>query len=138
MNLTKSHKAYFKAAKAMRDLSDYKKYQIGCVAIYKHKIISSGCNTNKTNPLQKHFNSYRFNAETPATAHAELLCLLPLMNRKDIDFSNISLYIYRELKSGKPALAKPCASCEAFIRSLGIKHIYYTGNNSYIHEELIY
>ena len=138
MKLTKSHRAYFKAAKAISELSDFPRVKIGCCAVYKHKIISSGCNSTKTNPTQKRLNVYRFDADTPATIHAELSCLLPLINRKDIDFSNVSLYIYREFKSGELALAKPCASCEALIRSLGIRNIYYTGSQRYISEEIIY
>ena len=138
MELSKSHRAYFKAAKAISELSDFPRFKIGCCAVYKHKIISSGCNSTKTNPTQKRLNLYRFDADTPATIHAELSCLLPLINRKDIDFGNVSLYIYREYKSGDLALARPCASCEALIRSLGIRNIYYTGNQSYIKEEIIY
>ncbi len=138
MKLTKSHRAYFKTAKAIAELSDFPKVNIGCCAVYKHKIISSGCNSMKTNPTQKRLNAYRFDADTPATIHAELSCLLPLINRKDIDFRDVSLYIYREFKSGELALAKPCASCEALIRSLGIRSIYYTGSQSYISEEIIY
>lgn len=138
MQLTKSHRAYFKAAKAMSEMSNFKNQHIGAVAVYKHKIISSGTNSNKTNPIQKRFNIHRFSVDTPHTVHAELACLLPLINRKDINFSDVSLYIYREHKSGDLALARPCASCEALIRSLGIRSIYYTGNQSYISEEIIY
>ena len=138
MKLTKSHRAYFKTAKAIAELSDFPKVKIGCCAVYKHKIVSSGCNSTKTNPAQKRWNIYRFNADTPATIHAELSCLLPLINRGDIDFSDVSLYIYREYKNGEPALSKPCPSCMALIRELGIRKLFYTGDNSYINEELIY
>ena len=138
MNLTKSHKAYFKAAKAVSELSDFKQQHIGCIAVAKHKIISSGYNSCKTNPMQKRLNTHRFNADTPATIHSELACLLPLINRKDVDFGNVSLYIYREYKNGNPALARPCASCMALLKELGIRHIYYTGDGSYINEEIIY
>lgn len=138
MQLSKSHRAYFKAAKAMSELSDFKQHHIGAVAVSKHKIISSGYNSNKTNPTQKRFNIHRFDVDSRHTIHAELSCLLPLLNRKDINFSDVSLYIYRKHKSGELALARPCAACEALIRSLGIRNIYYTGNNSYINEEFIY
>lgn len=138
MNPTKSHRAYFKAAKAISELSDFPRVKIGCCAVYKHKIISSGCNSMKTNPTQKRLNVHRFDVDTPHTIHAELACLLPLINRKDINFSDVSLYIYREFKSGELALARPCASCEALIRSLGVRNIYYTGNQSYVSEEIIY
>lgn len=138
MKLTKSHRAYFKAAKSMSELSDFRQQHIGAVAVLGHKIVSSGYNSYKTNPIQKRFNIHRFNADTPATLHAELSCLLPLINRKDIDFNNVSLYVYREYKNGDLAMARPCASCMALLRSLGVRNIYYTGNNSYISEEIIY
>lgn len=138
MDITKSHRAYFKAAKAVSELSDFKQYHIGAVAVYGHKIISSGYNSYKTNPMQKRLNIYRFEADTPATVHSELACLLPLMNRKDINFSDVSLYIYREYKNGTLAMSRPCASCMALLRNLGIRHIYYTGDGSYINEEIIY
>lgn len=138
MELSKSHKAYFKTAKAMAELSDFPRVQIGCCAVYKHKIISSGCNSLKTNPTQKRLNIHRFSVDTPHTVHAELACLLPLINRKDIDFSNVSLYIYREYKNKTPATSRPCPSCMALIRQLGIRKLYYTGDSSYINEEIIY
>lgn len=138
MELSKSHRAYFKAAKAMAEMSNFKQHHIGAVAVCGHKIISSGYNSNKTNPIQKRLNIHRFDVDTNHTVHAELACLLPLINRKDINFSDVSLYIYREYKNGSPALSKPCPSCMALIRQLGIKKLYYSGDNSYINEELVY
>ena len=134
MTLTKSRKAYFKAAKAMAELSDFKQFHIGCVAVYKHKIISSGYNSNRTNPKQKSLNRYRFDCDTRHTAHAELNCLLSLIYRRDIDFKNVELYIYREHKNGEPALARPCAGCQALLKELGIRSIYYTNDGGYSHE----
>lgn len=138
MYLTKSHKTYFKAAKAISELSDFPRVSVGCVVVYKHKIISSGYNSNKTNPTQKRLNIHRFDVDTPATIHAEVAALLPLINRKDINFNDVSLYVYREYKNGDPALSKPCLSCMALIRQLGIRKLYYSGDNSFINEELIY
>lgn len=138
MRLSKTHRAYFEAAKSVAQLSDFPRINVGAVAVYKHRIISSGYNSNKTNPVQKRFNAYRFSAESPACLHAEIACLLPLLNRKDINFRDVSLYVYREYKSGQLAIAKPCASCNALIRSLGIKHVYYTGDQSYVYERNIY
>lgn len=138
MVLTKKHRAYFKAAKAVSELSDFNKVHIGAVAVCNHRIISSACNSLKTNPLQKRYNKYRFTAdEGKHTLHAEVACLLPLISQ-DIDFNRVSLYIYRQHKNGNPALAKPCPSCMALIRDLGIKNIYYTGNNSFVQEDLVY
>ena len=141
MTITKSHKAYFEAARAVAQLSDFPKVKIGCVAVSGHHLISSGCNSTRTDTLQKKYNKYRFTEDDSRTMHcqhAELACLKPLMGRKDIDFKNVELYIFRRYKNGDLALARPCPSCMALIRSLGIRHLYYTGSNIYINEELIY
>ena len=138
MRLSKSHRAYFEAAKAISKLSDFPRVKIGCVAAYKHRIVSSGCNSIKTDTLQKKYNIYRFTEEAKHCQHAELACLKPLMTRKDIDFKNVELYIYREYQNGDLGMCRPCPSCLALIRSLKIRYIYYTGCNSYINEELIY
>ena len=122
----------------MAKLSDFPRVKIGCVAVYKHRIVSSGCNSIKTDTLQKKYNIYRFTEEAKHCQHAELACLKPLIVRKDIDFKNVELYIYREYKNGDLGMCRPCPSCLALIRSLGIRYIYYTGDNSYINEELIY
>ena len=135
---SKSHRAYFKAAKAMSKLSDYKQ-KIGCVVVYKHRIISSGFNHHKTNPLQKKYNKYRFDEDTGFhSVHAETDALLPLIGKKDIDFSHVSIYLYRQYKNGELAPSRCCESCMALVRSLGIRHLYYTNYNSYVGEELIY
>ena len=138
MKLSKSHKTYFKAARAISELSDYKQHHLGCVAIYRHKIISSGFNSNKTNPVQKRLNICRFTEETPHTLHSEVSCLLPLISRGDIDFSCVQLYIWRNHTDGTPALARPCKSCMQLIKELGIRHVYYTNEGGYSHEEIIY
>lgn len=138
MKLTKSHRAYFNAAKAVSELSDFKQHHIGCVAVYSHKIISSGCNSNRTNPNQKRLNMYRFTEETPHTEHAELSCLLPIINKRDVDFSRVKLYIWRNHADGSLGLARPCKSCMHLIQELGIRNIYYTNDDSYSHEEILY
>ena len=138
MRLTKAHKAYFEAAHSVAQLADFPRIKIGAVAVYKHRIISSGCNSLKTAPLQKKYNIYRFAEDTPHSLHAELSCLKPLIGRHDIDFKNVELYIYRSIKGNELALARPCPSCMKLITELGIRHIYYTNNGGFSHEELLY
>ena len=137
MKLTKKKKTYFAAAKAIAQLSDFPRIKIGAVAVYGHHIISSGFNMRKTCTLQKQYNIYRFSEDTPHCLHAEIACLKPLIKRKDVDFKNIELYIYREYKNGELALARPCDSCFKLIRDLGIRHIYFTNNGGFSHEEIL-
>lgn len=137
MRLTKTRRAYFEVARAVSQLGDFPKAKIGAVAVYKHRIISSGCNSRKTAPLQKQYNAFRFTEDTPASIHAEIACLKSLIGRKDIDFKHVDLYVYREYKTGELAPARPCESCMALIRKLGIKSIYYTNFQGYSHEEIL-
>lgn len=138
MYLTRRHKAYFDAAYAVSKLSDFPRVKIGCVAVYKHRIISSGYNQTKTHPLQKRVNKYRFDADTNHTIHSEIDCLSQLIGRCDVDFKDVSLYICRTLSDGSLGMCRPCAGCMALIKELGIRHIYYTTEDSYVYEELIY
>ena len=137
VELTKKNKTYFNIAKEVSQLSDFPRVQIGACAVYKHKVISTGCNSQRTSPLQKKYNQYRFKVDTPHTCHAEISCLKPLIGRKDIDFKNIDLYIYREYKNNELALARPCASCMKLITELGIRNIYYTNLGGFSHEEIL-
>lgn len=137
MQLTKKDKTYFNIAKEVSKLSDFPRVQIGACAVYKHKVISTGCNSQRTSPLQKKYNQYRFSVETPHTCHAETSCLKPLIGRNDIDFKNVELYIYREYHNNELALSRPCPSCMKLISDLGIKHIYYTNSGGFSHEEIL-
>lgn len=137
MTMTRRRLAFFNAARAVSKLSDFPRVAVGSCAVYKHRIISSGCNSRKTDTLQKQYNIYRFSEDTPASIHSEVSCLKPLIGRKDIDFRYVDLYVYRESKKGTPMLARPCDSCMALIKKLGIRNIYYSNNGGYSHEDIL-
>lgn len=131
-----------KIARQIAKTSSFKRHtrgalQLGCVVVYKHHIISSGVNSDKTHPLQKEYNKLRFVEDTnPHSLHAEIAALIPLQDL-NIDWSKVSLFIYRIKKNeSKHGLARPCASCLNFIKDLGIQNIYYTTDTGYIHEIL--
>lgn len=59
---------------------------------------------------------------TPYSRHAELTAIVAAG-----DCAGAAIYVYREHGlTGKPMLAKPCASCEEVIRLAGIRKVYYT------------
>lgn len=137
MTLSKAHRTYFNIAKEASYLSDFPKIKIGAIAVYGHRVVSSGYNSCKTNPLQKKYNRQRFTKDTTHMTHAELMCLKPLLWRNDIDFKHVSLYIYREDQNNELALSRPCPSCLKLISELGIRHIYFTNHGGYSHEEIL-
>lgn len=129
---------FFTKAKKASEFSTFKRYHVGCVAVYKGYILSVGFNSNKTHPIQKIYNKERFSADnTPHSLHAEIAALCLIKNRSDIDWSSVELYIYRENKKGEPRMAKPCASCIAMIKDLGIIDVYYTKDNGYAYYNTI-
>ena len=57
--MTRKEEALFRAAKSVAELSDHPKHKVGAIVVLKHRIISSGFNSNvKTHPLQKKYNQY--------------------------------------------------------------------------------
>lgn len=126
---------FFEFAKSIASMSDFEKFNIGCVVVYKKAIIGVGFNCNKTHPLQKEYNKLRFDSDsTPQKLHAEMHALLPIRHM-DIDWKKVKVYVYRLKKEGM-GLARPCISCMSYIKNLGIKHIYYSTDYGYAHEVL--
>lgn len=127
---------HFKKAKQVATVSDYRKVQVGCVAVYQGQVIALGCNCNKTHPAQKFYNKYRLESEDLLPKlHAEINCLNQLKHM-DMNFSKVKLYIYRLRKDKPYGMGRPCPSCMAAIRDLGIRDIYYTTDDGFCHERL--
>lgn len=127
---------YFKKARETAMLSDYSKIHVGCIAVYHSSIIGSGCNSNKTHPIQMHYNRYRNKSEfLLPKLHAEINCINSIKDY-EINFSKVKLYIYRIRKDQPFGISRPCPSCMAAIKDLGIRNIYYTTNDGYVHERL--
>ena len=75
------NKKFFALARKRATLSDFERIHIGCVAVYKGKVIAMGHNTQKTHPEQKNYNVYRDLINEDAmrhTIHAEMMCLIEL------------------------------------------------------------
>lgn len=133
--MTKRELAYFKAALAIAELSDHPQYKVGAVVVNKHKIISSGCNTDtKCHPIQKKLDSDLFGSQCVGKLHSEVSALLPLIKNR-VDLSNATIYVARKNKQGELAMARPCSRCEKLIRSCGIRRIYYSCEGGYSQEK---
>ena len=134
--LTKSDYRYFEKAKQVAEISEFPKVHIGCVAVYKGMVIGLGCNCNKTHPKQKFYNRHRIQSdELLPKLHAEINCLNQL-RYMDVDFTKVKLYIYRKRTDREYSIARPCKSCMAAIKDLGIRNIYYTTDDGFAHEKI--
>lgn len=129
----KKIKKYLRCAKKVSLLSDNKKTRVGCVVVYKNKIISVGHNyENKTNPLQKKYNELRgYNPNDSIsrnTLHAEIDALLSIEQNVE-NYNKIHLFIVRSKRDESNGIARPCPACMGLIKKMGIKNIYYSTEN---------
>lgn len=142
--INKLDKRMFAAAHKVAQGSDFDSFHMGCVIVYKKHIIGAASNSDKTHPAQAKYNKYRqFNKTKNGikhSVHAEIAAInsVPYVIGRDIDWSKVKMYIYRICpgKPGQYGLARPCVGCMQALRDLGIRHIYYTGDGSYIYERL--
>ena len=135
----------FEAAKKEAEKSDYKRFHVGAVLVFKKHIIGKGHNSNKTNPLQKEYNKYRnFNNVNgnyfQDSVHAEIssICDVSYPVGIEVDWSKVSIYVYR-ISAGRKdghGLAKPCPACLNALMDIGVRKIYYTDNEGYAYLEL--
>ena len=144
MGISKFDKKMFAAAYREALKSDFDTFHLGCVIIYKKRIIGAAANSDKTHPMQAKYNQYRkFNKTKNGikhSVHAEIAALysVPYIIGKEIDWSKVKVYIYR-ISPGKEygmGLARPCAACMQAIKDMGITKIYYTTDKGYAYEEL--
>ena len=98
-----------------------RKYEITALAYDKlGKLLSVGRNSyTKTHPLQAQLGR-RTGKPDAIYLHAELAALLKA--REQV----WKLVVLRYDKEGKPALAKPCPSCQLAIKQFGVKHVEHT------------
>lgn len=125
--MTRREESLFNIAKEVSTFSDFVGPHIGAVVVSGKTILSTGYNSNKTRPLQHKYNIYRHFQDyenSVALGHAEINALSRLIG-KEINWERVSIFVYRELKSGKKACSRPCCACLKLIKDLGIKNIYY-------------
>lgn len=128
----------FSKARELARSSDFKRAQVGCVVVKKKEILAEGVNTDKTSKWQEYYNfkSGKLRGYAKHSMHAEIRALSKLINKHNVDddMRRVHIYVYRELKDGTIAMARPCAACMAMIKDMGIKHIHYSTPDGYAHE----
>jgi len=112
---------YFRLARNESFKSNFR-VKIGAVLVHGRKPISVGHNIpTKCNPQIKRFDRFK-------TLHAEIGACIGI--EKSLLKGSI-LYVYRERHDESVAMAKPCIMCETFLRTYGIKKVFYTIDNGF-------
>lgn len=113
---------FFDLAKKISKLSDHRNHKLGSVIVRGSKIISVATNKVKTHPKSTH---------PYFSLHCEMAAILLAKQ----DLHGCEIYVYRETKSGIPAMARPCVYCLPFIKESGIKQVHYSVNGNYKTED---
>ena len=146
MEFTKFDIRMFEKAKEIAESSTFPHFHVGCVITYKHHIIGQGSNSSKTCPQQKYYNkryrkfSRRDGKPAIHAIHAEIAALnsIPYPVTQQINWKDVHVYTYR-ISNGRitgRGLSRCCAACEGALLDRGVRHFYYTGNDSYIYERI--
>ena len=134
--LSKRERVYFSNAKNEATLSDHR-CKIGCVVVDKHRMVSSGHNSNtKCHRRQAELDRKEFGVESRGPVHAEMDALLPFLASHTRELTNASIYVYREMLDGTRGLARPCTRCMKIIKSLGISKVYYSTFDGFAKETI--
>lgn len=112
--------SYFRMAKKAMTFSD-SRYRLGACILSKRKVISIGFNQMmRFHPLVRKYDQFD-------AIHAEVSAILRIKNKELLRDS--VMVVYREDKSGKLAMAKPCKVCQKIMKDFGIsKAIFTTGS----------
>jgi deoxycytidylate deaminase len=106
--------------------------KIGSALFNGNKLVSIGYNLyDKSHTF---YSGIRNFLDHDKCVHSEMTALV---KRQYYGDNNLILYIYRELKNGTIACAKPCNICMKLIKLAGVKRIRYTSNNNLYMEEKI-
>ena len=119
--------------------SDFHTFKVGCVLVYKNRIIGRGHNQLKTDPYQKIYNNrYRLYTNEPEfsntcghTIHAEIDALTDVLYpvAQQINWKKVKVYVYRltlNQETSYMGIALPCPACAGALYDRGIRKVYYT------------
>ena len=109
----------------MATYSDYKRIHIGSCIIKKHSIISTGCNQNKSHPIQNKYNHELKFKKHKDCLHAEIDALI----KASKEANGATMYIFRRGLDNIYRNCKPCPACMKMIKDYGIKRVVYTIEN---------
>ena len=115
---------FLKIAKEASSRSDHYKYKMGCAIAKGNKILGVGCNSMKTHPKSPH----KFKS-----THAEFMAA---QNAGLWNLEGATVYVFREQKDGKMAMAKPCPYCWRFLVDCGVKEVVYSFEGSFKKESM--
>jgi len=131
--MNRRDRRFFQIARLISTMSTHGRFKVGAVIAKKGKLIAAGVNSDKSHPVQKHYDRVR-GFKTHHNCHAEVRAVL---NSRLNVLTGCSIYVYRETKNGTLGKSRPCPACIKMLRDYDIKHIYYTTEEGFCEEILV-
>lgn len=113
--MSRRDQSWLSVATAIADSNEYR-WKHGCVVTKGGKILSVGQSKRRNDP--RHVDPQHLHH---CSVHAEADALARVSNPR-----NTTVYVARTNKKGERRNSKPCANCETFMRTLGIRKVVYT------------
>ena len=111
---------FFEKAK-LASIKSTHQFKVGATLVLGKNVYSGWNNVSKTH--SKTGNPY-------GACHAEFTVIRKALTRHS-DLSGAELYVYRTRRMGGQGLSKPCKFCFEFIKRMGIKRVFYSGDTGY-------
>ena len=119
----KRKKRFIDIAKKVAENSAETGYRPGAILVRGNSVLNASCNKNAYSRFGERF---RRRDKGDATHHAELGCILGLDRSVT---RGADVYVVRVGRSGNLLLSKPCDMCEAALRHVGVRRVYYSLND---------
>lgn len=120
IQLSKAKRKLFDVAARAALMSTREKFRHGAVLAHHNTVLSVGCNDLRPTKFGARFRSVELGQ---ATVHAELGCILN-MSREHTH--NADVYVVRLNPRGKMRNSRPCDMCQAALRFVGVKRVFYS------------
>tara|TARA_S200002703_G_scaffold151548_1_gene151102 strand:+ start:44 stop:445 length:402 start_codon:yes stop_codon:yes gene_type:complete len=116
----KRRRRLIELAARVAESSENKEYRHGAILVKGNNVLNAASNKNAHARFGKRF---RRRDKGDSTYHAELGCVLGLDRSVT---RGADLYVVRVGRAGALRLSKPCHMCEAALRHVGIRRVYYS------------
>lgn len=120
MYIGKRKRRLIELAARVAESSENKEYRHGAVLVKGGSVLNTASNKNAHARFGKRF---RRRDKGDSTYHAELGCILGLDRSVT---RGADLYVVRVGRAGALRLSKPCHMCEAALRHVGVRRVYYS------------
>jgi len=105
----------------------HEEYPVGAVIVDKNRVVSTGFNNqHKTHPMIKAIDPHR-------TLHAEIHAII---RSGRCELQDATVIVYRQSKTGKMAMAKPCPTCQALLKEHGVSRMIYSTPEGWAREKI--